>query len=240
MGATTSGDREIVGLDMNDNHVIVVTRDAGGRVRLALEHREGDRRSVAHDTLARQLRVLVGTESLAFDPRTRTLDLDRRTADEARVVARLEDDHGDLLFATIPLERGNEPARQRYALSPLEVRYASDNGRLHAVPAGARSGSALDVPTTDLHTHAAGCVRSAELVAIGAAHGVTYPALLLEEAGLRVASPNGGAVALAELSPRLCASLARRLEVPLDRRITFREMERIYRFRSPITKHRAT
>lgn len=201
-----------VALDLAGVHFAEVRAD-GDDVTLSLVHTRGDRRSAAHDAL---------TERLRLEPHERTIDL-VATFDEGAplVLATLARDPLALLEA-------------RYALSPFELRYASDTGRLHPVPLAARAAEAIAWPRTDLHTHFAGCVLAEDLVALGAAHGVAYPAALLEEAGVRTG--RAGDVALSELAPELRTKLASRLEVPIDRRITFREMERIYRLRAPITK----
>lgn len=136
----------------------------------------------------------------------------------------------------LSLELG-ETARllgEPYRLAPFETRYLADNGHPH--PAGAPAGQAAGL-ATDLHTHFAGCVRGDDLVAVGLAAGVAYPAELLESAGIRL--ERRGAVPLAELSPELRGTLARALVLPLDRQVPFAELERVYRLRGPITKHPA-
>jgi ADP-ribose pyrophosphatase YjhB (NUDIX family) len=211
-----------IALDMAGVHLVRVRRE-GQEVVLALEHTRGDRRSAAHDALAECLRIRCGGRELRFEHATA-----RAPARDAAIVATF-DDAPPLVMATLD--------ETRYRLSPFEVRYASDNGRLHPVPLAAREAERARPPVTDLHTHFAGCVLAEDLVALGAAQGVAYPAALLEEAGIRATGP--GDVRLAELGPELRAKLASRLEVPIDRRITFREMEQIYRLRAPITKARA-
>ena len=63
-------------------------------------------------------------------------------------------------------------------LCPFELRYLAETGFPHP-----RAHSGVDEPPlTDLHTHFAGCIRGADLVRIGAEHGVVYPRALLAEA----------------------------------------------------------
>lgn len=189
-------------LDVAGLHALVVTGD-----RVALVH-EGDRRSPVHGALRRNLRIggarLDAHDAAPFAPEVW-----------------LDDPAGPVLLA--------DPT-PRYQLSPFELRYAADNGVLHAIPLAARG--PLRAPVTDLHSHVAACIRPADLVALGARHGVVYPRTLLADAGIHATAD----LALADLSPALSSRLARSLAIPLDRRITFLEMERIYRRRSPITK----
>ena len=175
--------------------------------RATLVHVAGDRRSPVHEALARRLRI--GTARL--------------------------DSHRSAPFAegtTLWLDDPAGPVRlPDYRLSPFELRYAADNGVLHPIPLAARTAN-VRAPVTDLHSHVAACVRAEDLVALGAAHGIVYPRALLADAGIHSEHD----LALAELPDALAARLARRLSIPLERRITFLEMERIYRLRSPLTK----
>lgn len=204
-------------LDSSGRHVLAL--DDGV---LSLVPPVGDRRSRGHEALLASLVVRSGGVEQTF-------------SGDARVTLRgtpaevLLDDLGSpLLVARID----GAAIESVYRLSPFEVRYAEDNGAIHPVPAGARVQPAW-APRTDLHTHFAACVRAADLVELGAAHGVSYPGALLEEAGIHLEGPG---IALSELAAPLRARLAARLEVPLDRRITFPAMEAIYRLRGPITK----
>ena len=118
-----------------------------------------------------------------------------------------------------------------YRLCPFELRYAADHGRLHPIPIAARMPGAVRTPVTDLHTHYAGCVSGTDLVAIGA--DITMPRALLDEAGVHI---EGAAARIGDLPDGARARLARALSVPIDKRITFLDMERIYRLRGAITK----
>lgn len=215
-------------LDTTDRHALLVERDATIGARVTLVHAATDLRDPLHHLLRRHLvvhaadaalRFAEGSDVVAIPPAGRvdvTLGLD------AIPLASIDLDGAPRLLAA-------------YALSPLETRYLADNGHPHAVPSGARA--ATSTPTTDLHTHFAGCLHPEALVELGARLGVRYPAARLEEAGVRV---DGRAdVGLDELAPGLRRALARRLALPLDRQSTFGEMERVYRLRAPITKARA-
>lgn len=224
-------------LDMAGRHLVTALR-RDGAVEIALEHSEGDRRSIAHEALARQLRVVHGGARHRLDTETSRVVL---AAAQGACEIVVEDETA-VPLSLVTLELGASiaevPGAPRYRLSPFELRYAADTGRIHPVPLAARAKTSWR-PATDLHTHFAGCVAAEALVALGVEHGIAYPRALLEEAGLHAES-GGDAVPLAALSAHLRARLAQRLEVPLDRRVTFLEMERIYRLRSPITKAAAT
>lgn len=192
-------------LDDAGLHALSIRADGSATI----EYLGGDRRSAAHDALAAALRVVDGGRSYV-------LALEDGGAVE---IARREED-------------GRVTARHR--LCPFELRYASDHGRLHPVPAHARGAMKHWTPGTDLHTHAAGCLSGEDLVAIGLAHDLAYPAALLEEAGVRAQAE--GVVSLRGLPDGARARLARAMGVPPDKRITFLDMERVYRLRGPIAK----
>ncbi len=226
-----------VAIDMAGIHAVTVERRSDV-LELAIEHASGDRRSIVHDALARQLLVRAGHATHRFDDRTRTLRLG--PADTVEIL--LADEIAPVSVATLDIgparitERAGAP---RYRLSPFEVRYAADSGKLHTIPLGARAGASSQAarwrPSTDLHTHFAGCVRGHDLVRLAAEHGIAYPRALLEEAKIRVEATTNE-VPIGDLQAVVRQRLASQLEVPPDRRITFLEMERIYRLRSPLTK----
>lgn len=120
-------------------------------------------------------------------------------------------------------------------LTAFETRLLAD--RFLAARAGLPPAPALEAsayrPRTDLHTHFAGCVRGADLVRIGAAHGVIYPAALLQEAGIGAT----GDLPLAAAPDEVRAALARALALPVDAACTHQDMDRVYRLRRPLTKH---
>lgn len=233
-------------LDMASIHAVEASRSAAASsvnagsldVTLTLTHRAGDRRSNVHEAFARQLRVRAGDDTLRrFDETSRSVHVSA-----SRIDLLLLDDSGvlpPLLVSTLsvdtnPIARAPlEWKRGSYRLSPFELRYAADTGRIHPVPVAARVPAfRVRAPITDLHSHFAGCVRGDELVRLAAEADLVYPKGLIEEAKIHLE----GDVKIAELSPALRDRLARRLEVPLDRRVTFLEMEHIYRLRAPLTK----
>lgn len=116
------------------------------------------------------------------------------------------------------------------ALTAFEARFLADNNVPMTLPTGAPPFS----PRTDLHTHFAGVLPGRVLVELAAAEeGITVPRSVLVEAGIDARQDIP--VALLDGSAR--ERLARSLDVPLDRQITFRDMERLYARRSPFTKH---
>lgn len=126
-----------------------------------------------------------------------------------------------------------------YVLSPFESRFLADNGFPHPVR-GARAAATAAAAAcaglvTDLHSHFAGCVGAHDLLRIGLECGVTFPRPLLAEAGIHAAGSD--ALPLADLPAHLLDGLRASLEIPLDRQTTFADMERIYRLRTPLTKH---
>ncbi|MDF2696312.1 MAG: Hydrolase, nudix family protein [Labilithrix sp.] len=222
-----------VTLDMAGIHGVTLSPRAGN-VELELDHTAGDRRSIVHGALLRALHVRVGDARHRFDPHSQRLMLPSPQAielllDDAAGGAPISVATLDVIEARIT----ERPGALRYRLSPFELRYAADTGRIHPVPMAARARLPWR-PVTDLHTHFAGCVSGDDLVRLGVEHGVAYPGALLEEAKIRV--DGRPEVKLAELGSPVRARLGQRLEVPLDRRVTFLEMERIYRLRSPLTK----
>jgi ADP-ribose pyrophosphatase YjhB (NUDIX family)/adenosine deaminase len=196
-------------IDAGGHHVVHV---AAGRARLA--HDAGDRRSPVHEALLRHLRVVIAGRDHRFD------EHDGAPWAEA----------ASLTLGGLLLRDGARDGA--YLLSPIECRFLADNGAPH--PAFVEAAQVTTTPTTDLHTHLAACVRGADLARLGAAHGVSYPGALLAELGIRA---EGDRVELATLPDRTLDLLGARLAVPHDRQITFLEMERLYRWRSPLTKH---
>jgi ADP-ribose pyrophosphatase YjhB (NUDIX family)/adenosine deaminase len=141
-------------------------------------------------------------------------------------------------IATVELAAGVRLRGVVAPLSPFETRYLADTGHPH--PAARRAAVAC-VPATDLHTHLAGAPRAGDLLRIGVEQGLAYPQALLDEAGVRATSgASHGTVALATLPREAMARLEAALRLPLDRQSTFADMERVYRLRSPITKHAAS
>jgi ADP-ribose pyrophosphatase YjhB (NUDIX family) len=189
----------VIALDMLGIHVVTEH---------GLEHHAGDRRSKVHEAFERQLRIP------KVPPKAGRLPAWHLTEEIV-----LDDEIAPLVMA-----RGGVSL---YRLSPFELRYAADTGRIHPVPLAARAEPSWR-PVTDLHTHFAGCVSGADLVRIGA--DVVYP--FLEEAKIHALS----GTKVGDWPPVVQQRLAAQLEVPIDRRVTFLDMERIYRLRSPFTK----
>ncbi|HYH98256.1 NUDIX domain-containing protein [Hyalangium sp.] len=115
------------------------------------------------------------------------------------------------------------------ALTAFEARFLADSDVPMTLPAGPPSFS----PRTDLHTHFAAALPGRTLLELAAEEGVTVPRGLLAEAGID-ARQDVPATVLEVLARE---RLARSLDVPLDRQITFHDMERLYARRSPFTKH---
>lgn len=187
--------------------------------RVQLTHDLGQRRSPLHEALLAQLSLRVGSVRHFLDPRT----------DSAHVPP-----------GPLRVEFGADPAiglaelsagelRQHYRLSPFECRYLADHERPHP-PA---PGGATVALATDLHSHFAGCVRPADLLRIGRALELRYPAALLAELGIHFGSET---VPLAALSPNMLHTLSLGLALPEDRQSPFVDMEAVYRRRAPITK----
>lgn len=204
-------------LDIEGQHGIRVESHGDRRARLTLVHLRGDRGSALHRALQRVLRVRTAAAEHALGEDTGALEIEAPCA--------------LLLAGRVVAELAPAPT-SRYLLSAFECRYLAEYGRAHAIPPGEPPAPALE---TDLHTHFAGCVEPAALIELGAAHGVRYPAALLAEVGIR----SDVDLRVETLSPPMRSALARALAVPTERRITFLEMERIYRLRGPLTKHPA-
>jgi ADP-ribose pyrophosphatase YjhB (NUDIX family) len=115
-------------------------------------------------------------------------------------------------------------------LSAVEARFLADNNVPLVLPLGTPALS----PRTDLHTHFAGALPGKALVELAAAtEGVTVPRGVLSEIGIDARQD----VPASALNTLARERLARSLDVPLDRQITFQDMERLYARRSPLTKH---
>jgi ADP-ribose pyrophosphatase YjhB (NUDIX family) len=241
-------------LDMAGIHRLTARRTLAG-LELVLEPPSGDRRSAVETALVRQLRVRLGRELHRFSEATRSVPIAAPGDGAPRDVELLLTDEvvpGDLPVSLATIVVGGTPSDSdsdadsakgvhllpradcpRYLLSPFELRYAADMGGFHRIPLAARlAGPANGVLKTDLHTHFAGCVGADDLVRLGAEAGVFYPRALLEEARFQASED----LDLGSLSGSLRERIARRLEVPLDRRVTFLDMERVYRLRAPLTK----
>ncbi len=124
--------------------------------------------------------------------------------------------------------RFSAPA-QAEALTSFEARFLADNNVPLTLPMGAPPFS----PRTDLHTHFAAALPGRTLVELAAEQGITVPRSVLAEAGIDARED----VPAARLDGPARERLGHSLDVPLDRQITFQDMERLYARRSPFTKH---
>lgn len=88
---------------------------------------------------------------------------------------------------------------------------------------------------TDLHSHFAGCLSGQDLVDLGLAAHAVLPKDTLAQAGIAT----GHDLPLAQLPPPARARFAAALDIPLDRQVTFLDMERLYALRAPLTRHPA-
>jgi ADP-ribose pyrophosphatase YjhB (NUDIX family) len=219
-------------LNSGGEHTLRLTRTPADW-QLALESASTDRHSILREALRRHVharvdgtthRFAIGSavDAIVFPHSSRRCEILFGAADPFRI--------HELRFGP-----ELEALAESYRLSPFETRYLAENGHPHPIPK-------TDAPrvklATDLHVHFAGCVRAADLVRIGLEHNIRYPVALLEEAGIHI--ERTGEVALSELTPELLSALRRSLGIPVDRQITFLEMERIYRLRAPITRNITT
>lgn len=125
-------------------------------------------------------------------------------------------------------------AVQQASVSPFEARFLAQYGRpLPPLDPAQLAALPRCSPRTDLHTHFAGCPRAGDLLRIALEADAHYPAELLTAAGLR---GHQGGVRLAAVPEEHRKLLEKKLSIPLDRRITFGEMERIYRLRQPLIR----
>lgn len=211
-------------LDSGGRHFLLFQADLR---KVGLHHSEGSRRSILHDALKRHLRLMVGGGAISFGE-SDAIELDETAG---RIEIRL----GDLSLGEVETIAGAPAISQRYLLSPFESRFLADSGQPHVLGDFQRScGHGL---TTDLHVHFAGCVSSRDLLRIGVEAQVRYPVAYLEEVGIH--PKTSGEIPLGDLPEEFRQRLADQLSIPLDRRVPFVEMERIYRFRRPITKNLA-
>jgi len=88
---------------------------------------------------------------------------------------------------------------------------------------------------TDLHSHFAGALSGQDLVDLGLAVDAVLPQAALAQAGIFCERD----MPLAALDDAARARLACALDIPLDRQVTFLDMERLYALRAPLTRHPA-
>jgi len=203
---------------------------SGKELEVELIRDSGSRRSALHGSFCKHLWLGLGTarEKLGANG---TWKGPFGEAQSLRVCLGQREEIELAQISLVPMLR---VVRGPYRLAPFETRYLAENGHPH--PAPGLSEQKFDGLLTDLHVHFAGCVSGPELVAVGTEVGAVYPPALLIEAGI---DAGAAPVALSALPWEGQRALASALSIPLDRQITFLEMERIYRMRSPITKHPA-
>ncbi|MBS0660414.1 MAG: NUDIX domain-containing protein [Verrucomicrobia bacterium] len=217
-------------LDSGGRHQLAFGRERDGSIRARLEGPSAERRTSLQLALRDQLGLradgqryeLQGDEGLCRLPAaTQEIAVELGGARETPTVLARIRPQPEFALAGPP-----------DVLSPLEARYLAETGTPLEGPGG---GEPLYAPLTDLHTHFAGCLGAETLVELGRAAGLSYPVELLASIGLR-ASAAGGEVPLADFPTAWTERLVERLQIPLDRRIPFVELQRIYLLRSPLTK----
>jgi ADP-ribose pyrophosphatase YjhB (NUDIX family) len=217
-------------LDSGARHRLVIERRSGGW-RFSLVHGSGGRRSPLEEALRDHLAIQSGDRAHRFDEERARIEI---AASFPRIEVRIGRSDPVRILEIDLLDSGPKVQFQ-HVLSPIESRYLAENDAPLAIPEGQGT---IETPATDLHTHFAGCVRAKELIDIGLAAEVAFPSSLLEGIGIHV-STAGARVRLADLSAPMLAKLEDQIAIPIDRRVPFAEMERIYRLRAPITKHEA-
>ncbi|MES2948139.1 MAG: NUDIX domain-containing protein [Pseudomonadota bacterium] len=124
-------------------------------------------------------------------------------------------------------------------LTAFGGRFLAENGvPLAAGPlqaSAAESRSAGGLLQTDLHSHFAGCLSGHDLVDLGLAVDAMVAKEVLAQAGIFCEHD----MPLSALDDAARARFACALDIPLDRQVTFLDMERLYAMRAPLTRHPA-
>ena len=134
-------------------------------------------------------------------------------------------------------------------LSPFEIRILGrgiDSAISSQIPYD-RSNVAKFTPKTDLHTHFAGNITVDSLIDIAGKNDTRYPVSLLRELGInpgaalmiddpRDPEKKNPMVFVKDLGTEDVNKLKAAMAIPIEQQTTFTHMERIYRYRSPITK----
>lgn len=121
-------------------------------------------------------------------------------------------------------------------LTAFGTRFLAENGLplaggplQHNAVAGHHEAGPLQ---TDLHSHFAGCLCGHDLVELGLLANASIPHSVLAQVGVFCESDTP----LGLLDPPARGRLACALDIPLDRQVTFLDMERLYALRAPLTR----
>ena len=218
-------------LDKYSEHYLEVFLEQD-KLLVKLAHNGLDRRSALHNNFKQNLFFQLKEQQFFF-----MSELDQTIfplTDEIIIIylGKFE----QIKLATIKIINLSLSIETYYTLSPFETRFLAQNGFPHPVKETAEDLSS--VITTDLHTHFAGCVSATDLIKIGKEYNLSYPVELLELAGIHTTEKEP--LPLVNLSIELQKILIQRLSIPLDRRVPFVGMEKIYKLRAPITKNKKT
>ncbi len=124
-------------------------------------------------------------------------------------------------------------------LTAFGARFLAENGV--PLPAGPLQSAAPLGPAaagwlqTDLHSHFGGCLSGQDLVELGLAADAVVARSGLAQAGIFCERDTP----LSALSAGARARFACALDIPLDRQVTFLDMERLYAMRAQLTRHPA-
>nr|WP_295783417.1 NUDIX domain-containing protein [Rhodoferax sp.] len=118
-------------------------------------------------------------------------------------------------------------------LTAFGARFLAENGvPLEGGPLQSHA-AAAGVLCTDLHSHFAGCLSGHDLVDLGLAADAVVAKHVLAQAGIFIEHD----MPLTALDNVARARFACALDIPLDRQVTFLDMERLYALRAPLTRH---
>lgn len=220
--------REQLSLDRYSQHYLQVSLDKTNLI-IDLLSSYVDRRSTLHNSFKHNLFFRLLETDYWFPEHLERLVLPGKNSLVEVFLGKFE----LIKLATIKIGEDALTITQHYTFSPFETRFLAQNGFPHPIKEYVEDFTPQ--LTTDLHTHFAGCVSAKALIQIGIEHNVSYPSELLELAGIHTQEKT--ALPLGHLSLELRRILEQRLCIPLDRRIPFIGMEKIYRLRAPITKN---
>ncbi|MBI4852156.1 MAG: NUDIX domain-containing protein [Acidobacteria bacterium] len=233
-----------VPLDKNSQHYLLFSLEQNSLI-AKLSHSLSDRRSTLHNALKHNLFFKLLAQDYYFSNIEDQIILDlaklanlANLANSANSIIEIVLGKYELIrLATVKIINDRLVLESNYTLSPFETRFLAQNGFPHPITETNLEGLLEGLPLllTDLHTHFAGCVSAKNLIQIGIENNVSYPSEILELAGIRF--QENTLVPLSSLSLELKKILEQSLCIPLDRRVPFVGMEKIYRLRSPITKN---